>query len=231
MCVRVASNLPIFLHLSLATCFQELWEDHWILQKRHRLLLTSDFFCIDHTRHSFRLLGDSDHPRFPRLQSHLDRGLRDCSIRIHPHLREAIELFLDLTGDFGTTALAASLRSSVHWTDPTSNLFNSCLRRNLLQVKPSALSSVHLLRFSFLPLNPFYRTFWFPVFYNKFHCQSTITLFRPNVSFACPFCLLPSVSLSHLLVECPTRWAIYQIAVRSTFPFLAFSPGHVMNVL
>ncbi|KAI8373886.1 hypothetical protein BD560DRAFT_302067, partial [Blakeslea trispora] len=48
---------------------------------------------------------------------------------------------------------------------------------------------------------------------------------------ACPFCLLPSESRSHLLVECPTKWAIWQIVLRSAFPFLDFSPGHVINVL
>ncbi|KAI8347870.1 hypothetical protein BD560DRAFT_410874 [Blakeslea trispora] len=218
---QVACNLPTFLYLPLTTCFKKLSEDHWILQKRHRPLLTSDFFCIDHTRHSFRLLGASDHPRFPRLLSRLDKGLRDCTIRIHPRLREAIELFFEPTDDFSTTALAASLRSSIHWTDHTSNLFTSCLRRNLLQADPSGLSSVLWLRFWSLPLDPSCRTFWFRVLHNKFHCQATIALFRPNVSPACPFCLLPSESRSHLL----------RIVLRTAFPFLDFSPGHVINVL
>ncbi|KAI8364822.1 hypothetical protein EDC96DRAFT_198818 [Choanephora cucurbitarum] len=205
---QVVCNLPTFLRLPLTACFQELSEDHWILQEHHRPLLTFDFFCIDRNRRSFRLLGASDQPRFPQSLGRLDKGLRDYSIRIHPRLRDAIELFLDHTDDFNTTVLAASLRPSVHWTDLTSDLFTFWLRLKLLPVEPTGLSSAQLLRLWSLLLNPSCRTFWFRVFYNKFHCQATIALFRPDMSSACAFYSMPSKSRSHLLFECSTKWAI-----------------------
>ncbi|KAI8339279.1 hypothetical protein BD560DRAFT_440027 [Blakeslea trispora] len=94
-----------------------LSDDHWLLTKRPRLLLTADSFCIDRNGQSFRLLGATDCPPFPRLLARLNHGLQTGSLLLHSSLQEAVMNFQDSEAVFSTLPFVESLRSSLYWME------------------------------------------------------------------------------------------------------------------
>lgn len=95
----------------------------------------------------------------------------------------------------------------------------------------SVTSSVNWALFWSLTILPEARSLCFHFMYGKLHCQSTIARFNPDVNATCKFCNEPTETISHLLVECPRKWAIWQEVLSRLAPHLDFQSTDILALL
>ncbi|KAG1580607.1 hypothetical protein G6F46_015491 [Rhizopus delemar] len=100
----------------------------------------------------------------------------------------------------------------------------------MLPSPASIIPSDGWLRFWNLTILPEGRSFCFRFIHGKLHSQSSITRFNPDVSAIGKFCNVSSEDISHLLVECPHKWSIWQEAPSRFAPHLDFQPTDTLRL-
>ncbi|KAG0779450.1 hypothetical protein G6F22_010628 [Rhizopus arrhizus] len=143
-------------------------------------------------------------------------------------------LILHETTDVGTvddTPFVSWFTRSSYWY-----LFDSkvlCLNQlsSLLPYSFSTWSSQKWQQFWSLEIAPEVRSLWYRFFYNKLHCQVTVSRFDPQVTAMCNFCQDAPEDLRHLFVDCHQKWSIWQTVLSQFAPYLEFQQDDVYAIL
>ncbi|KAI8347330.1 hypothetical protein BD560DRAFT_338508 [Blakeslea trispora] len=219
--------------LPLQSLFTEVPADHWILARRPHILLVGDFFMFDPIRRCFRPLTRSDRPRFPYLSARLWKDLIvDNSLPYSHSFSQILVTPPTALGVIDESPFIQHCVGSFAWSAP-----NRVFRKLVLNITLphshsfSTLRPIQWTRFWHLPIRPDTRTFWYRVIHHKILSQRAISLFRPDSSDTCFFCHASQESPSHLLVECPLKWAVWSEVLSRQAPYLRFEPADVLNVI
>ncbi|KAG0941011.1 hypothetical protein G6F32_008588 [Rhizopus arrhizus] len=198
---------------------------------RRSKLQAHQFFTFDSVRRCIRPLLAPDGPPFPRLSSWLARDLQRRIISLNDL---TWSLILHETTDVGTvddTPFVSWFTRSSYWY-----LFDSkvlCLNQlsSLLPYSFSTWSSQKWQQFWSLEIAPEVRSLWYRFFYNKLHCQVTVSRFDPQVTAMCNFCQDAPEDLRHLFVDCHQKWSIWQTVLSQFAPYLEFQQDDVYAIL
>ncbi|OBZ80393.1 hypothetical protein A0J61_11558, partial [Choanephora cucurbitarum] len=117
------------------------------------------------------------------------------------------------------------------WYDLSNRSFRASLEDVLLQRLVPADPPLHWRLFWSLPLRPECPSMWYRIIYDKFHCHESTAHFMPEISPSCSFCNASVENRRHLLVECPVKWELWSLILRTQFPYMDFQPSHIVSAL
>ncbi|KAG1426931.1 hypothetical protein G6F59_004009 [Rhizopus arrhizus] len=123
------------------------------------------------------------------------------------------------------------LTRSFEWVSFCPRVYRQTQLDSLLPCPASIIPPDGWLRFWKLTILPEARSFSFRFIHGKLHSQSSVARFNPDISVTCKFCNVPSEDISHLLVECPHKWSIWQEALSRFAPHLEFQSTDILTLL
>ncbi|KAG0806282.1 hypothetical protein G6F17_011128 [Rhizopus arrhizus] len=123
------------------------------------------------------------------------------------------------------------LTRSLEWVSFCPRVYRQTQLDSMLPCPDPIIPSDGWLRFWNLTILPEARSFCFRFIHGKLHSQSSVARFNPDISAICKFCNVPPEDISHLLVEYPYKWSIWQEALSRFAPHLEFQSTDILTLL
>ncbi|KAG1041244.1 hypothetical protein G6F43_012130 [Rhizopus delemar] len=229
---EVQCNPSTLLCLPICSLFSEIPDGHWLRSPHRSKSRARHYFTYDQSLKRIRPMLRSDSPSHPRLSARLLRDLQNRTVKLNEMTWQVI---LNTSTDPGSVTdypFVTWLTRSFDWVSFCPRVYRQNQLDSMLPCPASIIPSDGWLRFWNLTILPEARSsFCFRFIHGKLHNQSSIVRFNPDVSATCKFCNVPSEDISHLLVEFPHKWSIWQEALSRFAPHLDSQPTDILTLL
>ncbi|KAG1544709.1 hypothetical protein G6F49_011006 [Rhizopus delemar] len=223
-------NPSTLLCLPICSRFLKIPDGHWLRSSHRSKSRARHYFTYDQSLKRIRPTLASDSPPQPRLSARLLRDLQNRTAKLNEMTWQVI---LNTSTDAGRVTdypFVTWLTRSLEWIPFCPRVCRQIHLNSMLPYPASIIPSDGWFRFWNLTILPEAQLFCFRFIHGKLHSQSSIDRFNPDVSATCKFCNVPSEDISHLLVECPHKWSIWQEALSRFVPHLDFQPTHTLRL-